>query len=181
MDLNLQIKARSEDALWASYSCPCGCNPRLAFERGSEQATDGCCCGNLFAVGPRASDHVHLTPGFALEVQPFQAPWGEALQAAWAIGASQDPNGSDHDQDESGHGHGHDDGHEHDGQAATVGPTGEATDPACGMTVDVSLALSKDLHLMHRGVDYYFCGKGCKLEFGDDPARFLDPAYTPSM
>jgi hypothetical protein len=28
---------------------------------------------------------------------------------------------------------------------------------------------------------YYFCGKGCKLEFGDDPGTYLDPSHTPSM
>lgn len=57
----------------------------------------------------------------------------------------------------------------------------QATDPVCGMTVDVAGAVAKGLHTTHAGVDYYFCGKGCKLEFGDDPMRFLDPAYTPSM
>ena len=29
--------------------------------------------------------------------------------------------------------------------------------------------------------DYFFCGKGCKLEFDDDPERYLDPSYVPSM
>ena len=31
------------------------------------------------------------------------------------------------------------------------------------------------------GREYVFCGKGCLLEFGDDPEKYLDPAYTPSM
>lgn len=58
---------------------------------------------------------------------------------------------------------------------------GQALDPVCGMTVDIEAATDKELHLVHDGTDYYFCGRGCKLEFGDDPARFLDPGYTPSM
>ena len=56
-----------------------------------------------------------------------------------------------------------------------------AVDPVCGMSVDVAQAASTDLTAEHEGQSFYFCGKGCKLEFGDDPARFLDPGYTPSM
>ena len=56
-----------------------------------------------------------------------------------------------------------------------------ATDPVCGMTVNVADAEASGLASEHDGQTYYFCGKGCKLEFGDDPARFLDPGYTPSM
>jgi YHS domain-containing protein len=34
---------------------------------------------------------------------------------------------------------------------------------------------------VHEGVEYVFCGKGCFLEFRDDPATYLDPAFVPSM
>ncbi len=61
------------------------------------------------------------------------------------------------------------------------GSDGPAIDPVCGMSVDRPTALAKDLHLQHEGTDYYFCGRGCKLEFGDDPARYLDPTFVPSM
>ena len=30
-------------------------------------------------------------------------------------------------------------------------------------------------------IEYAFCGEGCLLEFRDDPAQYLDFAYTPSM
>ena len=33
----------------------------------------------------------------------------------------------------------------------------------------------------HDGTTYWFCGKGCLLEFKDDPERFLAPDYEPSM
>lgn len=59
--------------------------------------------------------------------------------------------------------------------------SGGAIDPVCGMTVTVEDARARDLHLQHEGVDYWFCGKGCKLDFGEDPGRYLDPAYQPSM
>jgi YHS domain-containing protein len=54
-------------------------------------------------------------------------------------------------------------------------------DPVCGMTVDRQVARAKGLVLDEEGVEYGFCGKGCLLDFGDDPERFLDPAYTPAM
>ncbi|MEO7119359.1 MAG: YHS domain-containing protein [Candidatus Limnocylindrales bacterium] len=59
--------------------------------------------------------------------------------------------------------------------------SGSAIDPVCGMTVDIADATAKGLHEQHDGVDHYFCGKGCLLEFRDDPAKYLDPGYVPSM
>jgi YHS domain-containing protein len=53
-----------------------------------------------------------------------------------------------------------------------------AIDPVCGMEVDTDLT---DLKVEHDGKTYWFCGKGCMLEFKDDPERFLDPDYEPSM
>lgn len=53
-----------------------------------------------------------------------------------------------------------------------------AIDPVCGMEVETD---TTDLRLEHDGNTYWFCGKGCLLEFRDDPARYLDPNYTPSM
>ena len=60
----------------------------------------------------------------------------------------------------------------------TIPPT---EDPVCGMTVDPDEARAKGLTLTHEGTEYAFCGKGCMLEFRDDPGQFLDPAYRPSM
>ena len=57
----------------------------------------------------------------------------------------------------------------------------EATDPVCGMTVDPELARATGLSQDHEGRAYYFCGKGCLLEFRDDPDKYLAPGYTPSM
>ncbi len=54
-------------------------------------------------------------------------------------------------------------------------------DPVCGMTVDLEEARKKGLVQSYGGRDYGFCGKGCFLEFRDDPKTFLDPAYKPSM
>ena len=59
-----------------------------------------------------------------------------------------------------------------------VAPT---EDPVCSMTVDPTQARAKSLTLTHEDTEYAFCGKGCFLEFRDEPAKYLDPAYTPSM
>ena len=56
-----------------------------------------------------------------------------------------------------------------------------ATDPVCGMTVDKAIALDKGLSSRYQDADYFFCGKGCKLEFDDDPKRYVDANYVPSM
>jgi YHS domain-containing protein len=72
-----------------------------------------------------------------------------------------------------------------------------AIDPVCGMEVQVApnalttLILLSDLPNVaqpgrHHGVAegagerFYFCGRGCLLDFQDEPARFLDAGFQPS-
>ena len=52
-------------------------------------------------------------------------------------------------------------------------------DPVCGMDVDTDDVAAVDAST--RATTYWFCGKGCLLEFNDDPERFLDPSYVPEM
>ncbi len=54
-------------------------------------------------------------------------------------------------------------------------------DPVCGMAINPEVALAAGLTADHDGTTYYFCGRGCRLEFVDDPQRFLDPGYLPRM
>ena len=56
-----------------------------------------------------------------------------------------------------------------------------ATDPVCGMQVDVADATAKGLVASHDGTTYVFCGRGCYLDFTEDPERYFAPDYTPSM
>lgn len=60
-------------------------------------------------------------------------------------------------------------------------PSTSVTDPVCGMNVDPANAAGAGLTAEYEGKTYYFCGKGCKLEFGDDPAKYLTADYQPSM
>lgn len=50
-------------------------------------------------------------------------------------------------------------------------------DPVCGMDVDPDT--NPNLHLEYDGKTYWFCGKGCLLEFRDDPRTYTDPKYQP--
>ena len=54
-------------------------------------------------------------------------------------------------------------------------------DPVCGMEVNPDIARAQGLVAEHGGETYYFCGRGCWLDFTDDPERILDPAYQPGM
>jgi YHS domain-containing protein len=47
-----------------------------------------------------------------------------------------------------------------------------AIDPVCGMDVDIETAT---LVTEYKGVKYYFCGRGCLLEFEEDPESYLKP------
>jgi len=51
-------------------------------------------------------------------------------------------------------------------------------DPVCGMEVDTA---TSELNHEHEGRTFWFCGRGCLLEFRDDPDKYLDPSYQPSM
>jgi YHS domain-containing protein len=54
-------------------------------------------------------------------------------------------------------------------------------DPVCGMTVDIEEARADGRIIRRADREYVFCGRGCLLEFRDDPMQYLDPAYAPSM
>jgi YHS domain-containing protein len=60
-------------------------------------------------------------------------------------------------------------------------PIAPNEDPVCGMTPDIEAARAKGLAIEHEGREYVFCGKGCLLEFKDDPEQYLAAGYTPSM
>jgi P-type Cu+ transporter len=63
----------------------------------------------------------------------------------------------------------------------TDAPTTTKIDPVCGMTVDLAAAEAAGLTTEHKGEIYAFCGRGCLLDFRDDPETYLDPGHVPSM
>ena len=167
----LDVLETSPTSVSAGYSCPCGCTPSVTYRRGEGSIDEGCCCGNQFVVGPEAGASIVQLAGFRYELQTFAAPWGERLEAAWLIGPSR------HDGHEHGDGRAHAMGHHGDGETES----GKPLDPVCGMTVDADAAQAKGLHSVYKGSDYYFCGRGCKLDFDEEPERYLAPDHVPSM
>jgi YHS domain-containing protein len=53
-----------------------------------------------------------------------------------------------------------------------------AIDPVCGMEVETEGA---KVTCEHDGRAFFFCGKGCMLDFQEDPDKYLDPEYEPHM
>lgn len=176
--MKLDILDTTADSVRAGYDCPCGCRPSVTYERAGSPAHEGCCCGNEFAVGPDASRTLGDKGGYRRETAAFEAPWGEKIAAAWLIGPSvhADESHGHHDGDGAGAAHGHDHGAHHEGPERAT-----EVDPVCGMSVVPQTATAQGLRSTYKGRDFYFCGRGCKLEFEEDPERYLDPAYVPSM
>ena len=50
-----------------------------------------------------------------------------------------------------------------------------AIDPVCGMEVDEATATET---AVQESKTYYFCARGCRLDFEDDPEKYLDPEYV---
>ena len=48
-------------------------------------------------------------------------------------------------------------------------------DPVCGMEVDTT---TSTLSAEHDGTTYWFCAKGCLLDFQDDPHAFLSADHV---
>jgi YHS domain-containing protein len=66
------------------------------------------------------------------------------------------------------------------GDTMTDEPT-TATDPVCGMTVDIAAAREKGLTSTYQDRETAFCGRGCKPKFDDDPERYLSTGHVPSI
>jgi transcriptional regulator GlxA family with amidase domain/YHS domain-containing protein len=49
-------------------------------------------------------------------------------------------------------------------------------DPVCGMSPDPIAARAAALVCTYGAVDYYFCSRGCMLDFEKDPTQFRDPS-----
>jgi len=65
--------------------------------------------------------------------------------------------------------------------ATTAQHDDTAKDPVCGMDVEIETARQRGLTSRHAERDFYFCGRGCKLEFDDAPEAYLSGDYVPSM
>jgi YHS domain-containing protein len=51
-------------------------------------------------------------------------------------------------------------------------------DPVCRMEVDTT---TSELSFEYEGKTYWFCGRGCLLEFRDDPEKYVSEDHARSM
>jgi YHS domain-containing protein len=49
------------------------------------------------------------------------------------------------------------------------------------MDVNPDVANALGLQSEHAGTTYLFCGRVCKLDFDEDPGKYLASDYVPSM
>jgi Cu+-exporting ATPase len=54
-------------------------------------------------------------------------------------------------------------------------------DPVCGMSVEPETARARGLAWTYEDKEYFFCGRGCKLDFMEDPTKYLAADYQPQM
>lgn len=66
-------------------------------------------------------------------------------------------------------------------QHQPIDPARPVVDPVCGMCVRLDVARQQGLTFLHEGIEYGFCGRGCRLEFEDDPATYLSPDHIRTM
>ena len=156
------IVTRTEAGADVNYQCPCGCYAGFALDRSvAEAAPESCCCGRTILVGRDATQRL-LTflpqpDTYALDEQSVAMPWGQPLAVALATPA------------EAEHGAHEDSPLVHLNMAHAV-PAGTAHDPVCHMDINPATAAGTSTH---EGTAYYFCSRGCKVDFDEDPAAVL--------
>src|SRR5262249_37172937 len=64
----------------------------------------------------------------------------------------------------------------HDTADMTESDTKMATDPVCGMKLDIG---ARGPSAKHDGHIYYFCSEGCREQFAADPGRYLPKQDEP--
>ena len=165
------IVTRTDAGADVNYQCPCGCYAGFAYDRSTaEQAPESCCCGRTILVGRAASERlVAFIPApetYGVDEQTVTMPWGQPIEVALAT-----PPDAEH-------------GAHADGPLVHLNMTHEtavatAHDPVCHMDIAPATAAGTS---MFEGTTYYFCSRGCKVDFDEDPAATLtaEAAYDHS-
>lgn len=137
-----------------NYQCPCGCDAGFALDRSvAEQEPESCCCGRTILVGRDASSRLRAflpeAETYALDEQTVEMPWGQPVPVALAT-----PPDAEH------------------GAGSDPGAPALATvhDPVCHMDINPTTSVGS---AEHAGATYYFCSRGCLLDFTDDPVAVL--------
>jgi len=142
-----------------NYQCPCGCTAGLIYDRevGSTELGQ-CCCGRLLWVGARADDVISFfyEDGieYNLDMGSVTLPWGESVQTALAVPASELERASENEGGESV------------AERVAREMAEMVTDVICGMPVRPGEAAATS---EFSGETYYFCSTVCKARFDAAP------------
>ena len=90
-------------------------------------------------------------------------PAGYTAQPVAAFVGQSMANGSDHIEEA------------HRGRGGGMSQEATAIDPICGMTVETATA---EYRSFQKGNAYYFCSKGCKEEFDQDPQKHINASHS---
>lgn len=80
--LELTVAQVSDEQVKVGYECPCGCRPKVRYEKGADAVDSQCCCGRSFVVGPSEDGHEGIAEVRVIR-SSFTAPWGETVPAIW--------------------------------------------------------------------------------------------------
>lgn len=77
---------RSAEGASITYNCPCGSTTEhYTYHRSKAEQDVGSCCDHHLLVQPGAGERLRaLKPGYQVDVQAIEMPWGQPVEAAFA-------------------------------------------------------------------------------------------------
>ncbi|MCK9487107.1 MAG: heavy-metal-associated domain-containing protein [Dehalococcoidia bacterium] len=77
---------KSPEGASITYTCPCGSTTEhYTYDRSRPEQDLGSCCDHHLLVQPGAGERLRaLKPGYEVDVQTLEMPWGQPVEAAFA-------------------------------------------------------------------------------------------------
>ncbi len=77
---------KSAEGASITYNCPCGSTTEhYTYDRSKAEQDLGSCCDHHLLVQPGAGERLRaLKPGYDVDVQTIEMPWGQPVEAAFA-------------------------------------------------------------------------------------------------
>lgn len=78
---------KSPEGASITYTCPCGSTTEhYAYDRSKREQGVGSCCDHHLLVEPGAGERLRsiVGPGYGVDVQTVEMPWGQPVEAAFA-------------------------------------------------------------------------------------------------
>jgi copper chaperone CopZ len=78
---------KSAEGASVTYSCPCGSTTEhYTYDRSKAEQRVGSCCDHHLLIEPGAAGRLRsiVGPGYGIDVQTVEMPWGQPVEAAFA-------------------------------------------------------------------------------------------------